>query len=283
MGQAQFLLHLPFESKLPSPRTDALVDFHLRVDQLINYVGDILLILDASQNTNFSDTKQVTPILPKDIFNRVPKVPVIEFDGQNWGKYRREIPKRLFYSAIVQLVSHFETFLAELLNDIYYSHIELLINDERQLTTKEIFELGSLQKIHQHLKQKAVSSIITKSYPNIVSAFQRNFYVGIHSKNSPVEQKEIHHLIEIRNVLIHNDGHASNLYFERMSIYDPPCQNMLKKSGGSVPIDFIWFLTSSEKILRVGDFIDAEIQKKWITTASPEWNKSNFDAYFLED
>jgi hypothetical protein len=281
MEHQDYTLYLPYKSEVPSPRCDGLVDFHIRVDELINYVGEMLLLIDATRKAGFS-TGRVKPILPEDIFKNVPKVPTIIFDERNWDKYRSEIPTRLFYSAVVQLVSHFETFIAELLNDIYYSNPELLAINEKQLTTKEIFEIGSVKKIRHYLKRKMVSKFITKSYPDMVGAFQRNLYIGVHSRHSPFTQKEIHNIIEFRNIIVHNDGQASNLYFDRMSIYESPPADMLEKIGDSVPTNFVWFFTSANKLLGIGNFIDAESQKKWTTTASADWDGTDFDIYFLE-
>ena len=185
---------------------------------------------------------------------------------------------------IVQLASHFETYLAELANEIYYANEELLSINECQLTTREIFELGSIKRIRHHLKRKAVLKLIgNRTYPSIVKAFQDTLHIGIHSGQSPATQAEIHHFIEVRNIVVHNDGQASQPYFARMSNYDPAPPRMLQNVGDSLLVDFTWLFEVAEKLLGLADFVDAEVLKRWITTASPDWDSTDFEIYFLED
>jgi hypothetical protein len=51
----------------------------------------------------------------------------------------------------------------------------------------------------------------------------------------------------------------------------------------SLPVDFTWLFEVAEKLLGLAAFIDAEVREQWITTASPDWDSSDFEAYFLED
>jgi hypothetical protein len=230
-----FTIYLPYKSEPPPCCCDVLVDFHLRVDALINYVGESLLLLDTAFKTD-PPTGVILPKLPN-YLGQAPKCPMINLNERQWNTYHNDIPQRLFHSSIVQLASHFETCLAELANEIYYANEELLFISERQLTTRKIFELGSIKRIRHHLKRKAVLELIgNRTYPSIVKAFQNTLHIGIHSSQSPATKAEIHHFIEVRNIVVHNEGQASQSYFARMSNYDPAPPRMLENVGDSLVI-----------------------------------------------
>lgn len=281
--EPELTINLPYESSVPTPRCEALVDFHIRVDALVNYVGESLLLLDTAHGIGLN-TGLIKPRLPS-FLDYEPKCPFIQSATREWAVHQRRMPEQLFYSAVIQLASHFEIYLVELANEIYYANEEeLLIIGEKQLSTKQIYELGSFDRIRQYLKRKAIQNkLANKSYPKIVETFQNTFHIGIHCAASPATQAKIHHFIEVRNIIVHNDGHASSIYFERMGIYDSPYTGALKNIGDSPEVDFIWFFELAEKLLKLGDFIDAESQKRWVTTACPDWDSKDFDIFFIED
>ncbi|MCH7497718.1 MAG: hypothetical protein IH971_07705 [Candidatus Marinimicrobia bacterium] len=182
------------------------MDFHIRVDALLDYVGELLVILDKSFNARHPSGVS-SPELPAK-FRKTPKAPTIEFDKREWDKLRGDIPSRLYESSIVQLASHFEIFISELVSEVYFANTSLLAIDELQLTTRQILEIGSIEKIRQYLIEKATRNLISRSYPALVEAFQHTFHVGLHQSHAPLPQVEIHHFIEIRNLIVHNDGHV---------------------------------------------------------------------------
>ena len=149
------IVNLPYKSEEPTPRSDALADFHIRVDGLVNYTAESLLLLDMAYETGFN-TGLIEPRLPS-YLNERPTCPSIRSTKRKWDAHRSRIPQQLFYSAITRLASHFKTYLMALANEIYYSNEEeLLAIDQRQLSTRQIYELGSFNRIRQYLKRKGM-------------------------------------------------------------------------------------------------------------------------------
>ncbi len=266
---------LPFRVHPRSESSDALDDFYIRISELISYVSEVLLFSHIGSNLPVSDFA-VEPKLrgPRKRKNKevsfypAPKISVKE---NNVDNISRNFSRKLFHHAISQLVTSYEVFLNELTEDILWRNVSLLSVDEKQLSTKEIFELGDIEEIQRTLIEKKVMDHAMSAYPKRVEGFQKLFHVGVHSKKSPMGLVELHDLIEVRNVIQHNDGHGSTHYIQRMSVYkDLDYTNLIKSEYYTPKIDFNWLIDFGVRILELAEFLDEEVSEKWTTTRNSD-------------
>jgi hypothetical protein len=258
------VLNLPFQSISPSPSTDALKDVHIRFSELVNYIGLVLL------NTHL--IKQLSPPLDNGMISpnikayavHVVATPDIAVQSGKWDSLSWALPERLFYSAIVQLATLYEVYLGELMADILWRNDEWLEGDERQLTAKEIFKIGSIEDIRAKLIDKRILDFAMLPYPKKVERFQKDFHVGLHHKTFPLSLFQVHDFLEVRNVIVHSDGHASDQYLNRMSGYNQP--PLLQMRYETLEINFSWLLTFGQKLIWLCNHVDEAVQKKWKTT-----------------
>lgn len=258
------VLNLPFQSIPPAPYTDALDDVHIRFSELVNYVGQVLLTSHLIKELSPPLDKGVISLNLKAYATHVMATPAIAIQSSNWESLSWMLPERLFYSAIVQLATLYEVFLAELIADILWRNDEWLEADERQLTAKEIFKIGSIEDIRAKLIDRKILDFAMLSYPKKVERFQKEFHVGLHHKTFPLSLFEVHDFLEVRNVIVHNDGHASDQYHDRMSGYNQP--PLLQGKYESPEINFSWLLTFGQKLICLCNQVDKEVRNKWKTT-----------------
>lgn len=197
--------------------------------------------------------------------------PKISIKDKSFDAISRNLSRNLFNHSVSQLVTNFEIFLNEITEDILWRNKELLANDQKQLSNKEIFDLGDIDAIKGALIQRKVFEHAMSAYPKRVDSFQKLFHIGIHSKKAPISLPEVHDLVEIRNVIQHSAGHCSQQYLNRMSVYDETDYQRLLKSEYTQPkIDFCWLLELGINMVRLAEFVDSEAEQKWSTTRNSE-------------
>jgi hypothetical protein len=261
-------IHLPFRVTPKGKHSDSRDDFHIRFSEWVNHICEILSFSYLGNAMTIPGLSLV-PKIKKDNFD--PKnpdyvpVPQIILKDKNMDGISNNISRSLFYNSISQLVAMYEFFLTELAEEILWRHRELLGTDEKQLTSREIFELGDIKKIHFALIQRKVFSLGMSGYPKRVKTFQSLFHIGLHSTDSPLRIEELHDLIEIRNLIQHSDGFASDEYFQRMSIYNG-YKTLLTKQYGVLKTDFLWLLTFGGELVAQVEYIDNAIAEKWKTS-----------------
>ncbi|WP_201595506.1 hypothetical protein [Psychrobacter vallis] len=257
---------LPFRVFPEGEKSDALDDFFIRTSGWVSYICEVLVFSHVANEINIENTSILPQVKSPDIGGKgLPLIlPNISISNSN-DEISGNLIKNLYRHSLSQLVSNYEKFLNELTRDIFIRNHHLLAVDEKQLTTKEIFELGNIDKIRNVLIGKKVMDQAMSAYPKRVEQFQKIFYVGIHSKKSPVSVAELHDLIEVRNVIQHNDGHASPQYFKRMAGYGD-YRLLLPLSYSTPTVDFKWLLSFAQKMLHLAEYIDIEVANKWVTT-----------------
>lgn len=103
----------------------------------------------------------------------------------------------------------------------------------------------------------------------MVKTISSLFKIEFHGTKSSMTLFEVHDFFEVRNVIVHNDGTAGQLYFPRMKNYKE--QSFIKETKskrGYLDIDFNWFFNKAEKFLHQCNFIDEQLTKKWKTSKS---------------
>lgn len=251
--------------------TDSADDYHISLDRLGTFIGEMLV---AAHLFEEKEPLLITirPTLHdwfKELLGKLGPLPApeITISYKSLKNPRRTLAKSLFYTGITQLVSCYEMYVGTLAEEIYQYNPKLLAVVERQLTSAELIALGSYEDIVESLINRATSNLLTLAYPSMVQRFNREFHVGIHHAEAPATLFEVHHLIEQRNIIIHNGGRASHLYIERMNAYKG--EAILKKYE-DIPINFEKFFDYLYMLSALGDYIDKKVQAKWVTTAAVE-------------
>ena len=266
---------LPFEIRPREEYSDALDDFFIRTSEWINYISEVLLFSHVGSKMPISDFS-VQPQIKGPRRRRhsasadLPS-PKITIKDKNLDAISRNLSRNLFHHSISQLVTNFEVFLNEITEDLLWRNVALLSTEQKQLTNKEIFELGDIDEIKTSLIQTKVMEHAMSAYPKRVDSFQKLFHIGVHSKKSPLELPIVQDLMEVRNVIQHNDGHCSPQYLARMGGYDEAeYTRLLKREHSQVKIDFVWLLNLGVKLAELAEYIDLEASLKWKTTRNSD-------------
>ena len=83
-------IKFPFKSDLPEIRSDALVDFHIRISQLMNYIGQLLILIDLSAGIEVPKG-DFLPKLPTSALDKTPTTPSLAFNREQWAKISKYI------------------------------------------------------------------------------------------------------------------------------------------------------------------------------------------------
>jgi|GEM_PF-2635227 len=271
--------------KLPKPErnlTNACSGLYTRLNSFGSFVAESLVAASLFEKKMRSEDFEEIQIKPEiyyydlsdAVLNKLLKrkmcpvpAPIINVRGDiKHENNNRDLPRALFHTAITQLVTAYELFLQDLAEEVYLKNTELLEVKEKQLSTEEILQLGSFDSIVRELKNRAVNNLISLSYPNLIERFGRTFHVGIHDKDSPASLFAVHHLIEKRNVVVHNNGWISKNYIQRLSIYSDPS---IKELGEEVSINFEEFFDDLAMIMKLAFYVDGCIQSKWKVSSYP--------------
>jgi hypothetical protein len=268
--------------------------FRYRLDGLGTFIGEVLLSMGFFEKKYIYKTSEEIRFKPKLYLNDMPeenRKELIDFrekhgrteeimEQTSWfheepvktpefvWKPRSErqnlcgdLLRGLFFSAVTQLVSIYEIFIADLAKEIFRNNHELLAIPEKQLSSEKIIRLESYEKIIDELIDRAIRKFTYgTSYPKLVERFQTKFHIGIHDRNSPAQLFAVHHLIEKRNIIVHNDGVASSTYIERMKNYG---NAELIKEDDEVIIDFTKFYNDLVVIRELGEYIETCVQTRW--------------------
>lgn len=258
------LLYLPYKNDISKPKSDALDDVHLRFNELVNFIGEVLLSSQMTRGLENFVTFQDVQVQLDMKHQESAKFPIIKIKDDESKKLTKNIARKLFYSSIVQLATIYEVFLSELIREILVHNDEWLESHERPFTAKEIFQIGTIDEIRRKLMSEKILDYAMLSYPKKVKKFEKDFHVGLHQKNFPLSLFEVHDFLEVRNVIVHNDGHASEHYVERMSFYNQ--KTLIKGRYSTLEIDFSWLLTFGQTLLSQCVMVDESIDKKWKTS-----------------
>jgi hypothetical protein len=264
-------VRIPYLTSRPAEKyTDSCSDLHIGLDRTATFIGEMLVGAHLFEQQGLS----VAPFTPELHYwfgerhlnypGPIP-TPEISIEHQSLNDTTRELPRALYYTAITQLVSEFEIYLGSLAREVYLYNPSLLAVEEKQLSSAELIELGTYDRIVQELTDRAVNKLVMLSYPNLVQRFNREFHVGIHHSDSPASLFDIHHMIEQRNIIVHNNGYSSPLYLERMAGYNNP--DVLKPHR-SVRPDFLRFYAMLDATAALCDYVDARVREKWNTSAT---------------
>ena len=254
--------------------TDSGDDLHIGLDRLGTFMAEMLVAAHFFEERK-PQLPAMRPVLhdwPRERFRweREPlATPEITIGHTSLQSSKRTLARSLFYSGVSQLVSEYEIYLASLAREIYIYNPELLSANERrrdkQLTNAEILAAGSYDRILNALVERAVFKLTALPYPALVERFNREFRVGIHHATSPATLFTVHHLIEQRHLIVHNNGYVSDQYIERMSAYEG--EDILGEHN-AISVSFKSFFDHLYTLAALGDYIDGKVKNTWQTSTA---------------
>ena len=256
-------IELPYRPIRQKKTTDSLSDLYATMSQVVNFYQESLMMYSATRDS----------ILPKSIPERsgraygyknytIPSIQIIERDDFHSEIY----PVRLFHNTIVNIASSYEIYLRDLATEIYRYNTDLLKIDEKQLSTREVLEFENVDDIKAELIDRSVTNLIMSNYPDLVKRYESRFHIGIHGKRAALSLHETHHFLEVRNLIVHNDGHASKLFFKRLKGYDKKSPLGILDKHNSAELNFEYLNEFRDKLIALSEFIDAQAMNKWETT-----------------
>jgi hypothetical protein len=111
---------------------------------------------------------------------------------------------------LMGLVSSYDQFLSQLIRCIFVSHPEMLSSSERNISFKDLTEIGSVEAARERIIEKAIESIIRESHADQIAWLESKL-------NMPMRKDlkiwpEFIELCERRNLIAHTNGAVSSQY-----------------------------------------------------------------------
>lgn len=184
-----------------------------------------------------------------------------------YSKQRKNGMKRkiLFRSALMSLVVYFEGMISDIFKYLINKNPESITNN-KQLTFKEIKELGSMENAIEYLVEKEIEVITRGDYNDWCTKLRDKFKFTLN--NIKEEESIVIEIIKRRNLYVHNNGYVNNIYLKTV---DKELRKGVKKDDIlEVDIDYI---KNAIKILKkVGNDILMEFLIKNDKKSEFYWN-----------
>ena len=119
---------------------------------------------------------------------------------------REIIPNSLF----VSLISQFDSFLSNLIREIFLAKPAILNSSERNLTFSKLLELRSIEEAKEYIIEKEIESVLRDSHSNHFDWLETKLGIPLR-KELPIWKTFIE-ITERRNRFVHNDGVISSQY-----------------------------------------------------------------------
>lgn len=172
-------------------------------------------------------------------------------------KKTRDIKKRkiLFRSALMSLVVYFEGMISDVFKFLIYKNPESITNS-KQLTFKEIKEIGSMDGAIEYLIEKEIESITRGDYSDWCILLKNKFKFNL--KNIEADKNTIIEIIKRRNLFVHNNGYVNNIYIKSV---DKTLTEGVKKDD-ILEVDINYIKTAIRILKKVGNEILIELLRK---------------------
>lgn len=116
------------------------------------------------------------------------------------------IPKSLF----VSLISQFDSYLGNLIREIFQAQPEILNSSEKNLSFSKLLEIKNLDEAKEFIIEKEVESILRESHTDHFDWLENKLKIPLR-KDLPIWQTFIE-ITERRNLFVHCDGVVSSQY-----------------------------------------------------------------------
>ncbi len=113
---------------------------------------------------------------------------------------------------LVSYVSCFDSFLGNLMKEIFTLKAELLNNSDRELLFKDLIEFDSIEEAREFILEKEINSLLRKSHLEQFNWMENKFNLTLRKGLDLWE--DFIEITERRNLIVHNDGVVSNQYLK---------------------------------------------------------------------
>jgi len=172
------------------------------------------------------------------------------------AKLFRQFSELIRILGLSHLVTILEGYLADVVREIFLVHPDAL-KSARELTTEAVLNLGERKQIVSYLAEKETDELFYKSFPDVVNYFSKKFNITL--DDSGVSTERIVEIMATRNIHVHNMGIVNRRYLE--SVKDGKL-----KLGAYKSITREYLRVSFDSIRTLVKFIDAEVQRKYLST-----------------
>ena len=127
-------------------------------------------------------------------------------------KLFRQFPELLRILGLSHLVTIFEGYLVDIIQEILLAHPDIL-KSGKQLTAEEVLTIGERKQIVSYLAEKEVEELQYSPFQKVVKYFDDKFNINL---NTPiVSPEQITEILATRNIHIHNKG-VINQRFQKL-------------------------------------------------------------------
>jgi hypothetical protein len=257
-------IKLPVKTKVEIERSDAFQDLNIRLDQLLNFIGEVLVLRRLAGNKIDEDITFIPEIRDRIIDKKV-ESPSIELISSKWNSLRKDLWEQLFYSSITRLLTAYEVFWSELLKEVLFRNFELLMTKDKQFSNEEIFAKENIEELKAELVDKKIKAILINSYPMLSKKITELLKIEFHGSKSPMSLMEMHDLFEVRNMIVHGDGYGEGEYEKRMGGYIHYEDCYLYGEYG-VKLNYKWLFVQIEAVRNQCLHINQLVNKNWKTS-----------------
>ena len=183
------------------------------------------------------------------------------------AKYQHLAFYQLSVNALVQLVTHVENMLSDVVRAVVVKYPQKL-GGKRTITIQSVLESTSLEEMHLRATDTLLNELTYKSPADFAEAIEQ--LMGIKLLECPA----FHCYIEIkasRDIYIHNRGIANDVYIRKAGTH------MRCKSGMTLPADVQYFLESYEYCLQVADWLEKELHEHWHSSSYEDKQKPQLE------
>ena len=108
------------------------------------------------------------------------------------------------------MVSAYDSFLSQLIRCMFVAKPEMLSSSERNISFKDLMEIGSVEEARQRMIEKEVESVIRDSHAQQIDWLEKK--LGTPLRKDLKIWPEFIEICERRNLLSHTDGAVSSQY-----------------------------------------------------------------------
>ncbi len=248
-------------AKTPEPGEAVAAEISRYVDRLLAIAGSYSLSVSAAGAAMAAAIDRFSKFLHKHgtPSSRNPEGPGRTFDipadkKSKADRLRREADKAKTNfelhprSLFVSLVSEFDAYQGRLLRAILQARPEVLSGSSRQLTLKELKDLGSVEKAVEHILDKEVDEFLRKSRADQIEWMKTRLKLPFNPKIKawPIFVE----LNQRRHLFVHCDGVVSSQYVENCTKHEIELGKC--KQGDQLAVDVHYFIRATACLLEIG-------------------------------
>lgn len=121
-------------------------------------------------------------------------------------RVKRILPR----NTLISMVSEFDYFVSELLNNIYNYNPVYIKSSKREFSFQEIMNYNNIEEIKKYTIEKEIESVLRCSHSEQFSFLEKKFSISTLKKFQ--SWKYFIEITERRNLFVHTDGKVSNQY-----------------------------------------------------------------------